>query len=241
MKRYRIDPVFLILIILMAISSLSQYSSVMDWIMHKTLVLPAILIGLSFHEFAHAEVANLLGDPTAKNMGRVTINPLAHFDPFGFLALLFLGFGWGIAVPYNPNNLKHRRSGEILIGVAGVAMNLLIAIVSGGIYVAMYKHGFYASLGGGMGNIVALMVFYIMDVNLVLMIFNLIPIPPLDGFGILESLFNFRSNNVIEFLRRNGFLIMMMLILLGAIDKILTPAVNGLVDLILNMFAKIMM
>ncbi len=243
MRHYRIqfDPVFLILVILMAISSIMQYSSVMDWVVHKALVLPAILIGLSFHEFAHAEMANILGDPTAKNMGRATINPKAHFDPFGFIALLFLGFGWGVAVPYNPNNLKNRRSGEILIGVAGVAMNFVIAIAAGIVYVAMYKHGYYAALESGLGNIVALMVFYIMDVNLVLMVFNLIPIPPLDGFGILDAIFSFRSNNVVEFLRRNGFLVMMVLILFNVIDMILTPAVNFLMKAILNALSGIML
>ena len=243
MRQYRIqfDPVFLILVILMAISSITHYSSVMDWVVHKALILPAILIGLSFHEFAHAEMANILGDPTAKNLGRATINPMAHFDPFGFVALLFLGFGWGIAVPYNPNNLKNRRSGEILIGVAGVAMNFIIAVIAAIIYVLMYKQGFYADLGSGLGNIVALMVYYIIDVNLVLMVFNLIPIPPLDGFGILDAIFTFKRSNVVEFLRHNGFLIMMVLILFNVIDMILTPAVNFLLSGILNTLAGIIL
>ena len=243
MRHYRIqfNPVFLLLVILMAVTSIMQYGSVSEWVVRKALILPGILIGLSFHEFAHAEMAYILGDPTAKNLGRATINPKAHFDPFGFIALLFLGFGWGVAVPYNPNNLKNRRSGEILIGIAGVAMNFVIAIIAGIIYVLMYKQGYYAALGSGLGNIVALMVFYIMDINLVLMVFNLIPIPPLDGFGILDSIFTFRPSPVVEFLRRNGFLIMMVLILFNIINLILTPAVNFLMSGILNILSGIIL
>ena len=97
-------------------------------ILTKLLMLPGIIIGLSFHEFAHAWMSDKLGDPTPRRQGRVTINPMAHIDPIGFLALLLVGFGWGKPVQIDPGYYKHRRRDEFLVGIAGVTMNLLLAI-----------------------------------------------------------------------------------------------------------------
>ena len=98
-------------------------------ILTKLLMLPGIIIGLSFHEFAHAWMSDKLGDPTPRRQGRVTINPMAHIDPIGFLALLLVGFGWGKPVQIDPGYYKHRRRDEFLVGIAGVTMNLLIAVI----------------------------------------------------------------------------------------------------------------
>ena len=107
----RNNPMALLLILFMAYQSMTngQYSDPMSWIMHKIIILPAIMIGLSFHEFAHAFAADRLGDDTPKAQGRVTINPAAHIDLFGLLALFFIGFGWGKPVQVNPRNFKHMR------------------------------------------------------------------------------------------------------------------------------------
>ena len=118
--RRRIDPVFLIFLVLMLFTSLRRYSSPAEWFIQTILIIPGVVIGLSFHEFAHGWVAWKLGDPTPKFQGRVTVNPKAHIDPIGFVALLFAGFGWGQPVEINPNNFKHRRRDELLVSLAGV-------------------------------------------------------------------------------------------------------------------------
>ena len=97
--------------------------------MTKILTLPGIILGLSLHEFAHAWMSDRLGDPTPKRQGRLTINPLAHIDWIGFIALLFVGFGWGKPVMIDPGYYKNRRLGEFLTGIAGVTMNLIIAVI----------------------------------------------------------------------------------------------------------------
>lgn len=235
--KYYLSPLMLILLAVMLVQSVQRYGSIMDWLMMTVITLPGIVIGVSFHEFAHAEAANLLGDPTAKNQGRVTINPAVHVDPIGFICLLFLGFGWGVPVPYNPYNFKNRRLGELVVSLAGVAMNFVIALIAGAVLAGLYKRGYSLNLSGGVGGIMALVVYFIMQINLVLMVFNLLPIPPLDGFGVLDALLNFRGNSrVVEFLRRNGFIVLMFLIIFNVVGLVLTPAVSGLMRFILGIF-----
>ena len=125
------DISMIIIVLILAGTSLRSgaFSDPMQWLMDKLLVLPAIIIGLSFHEYAHAKVAYKLGDPTPKMQGRVSINPMAHIDWIGFAALMFAGFGWGRPVEINPANFKHRRRDELLVSLAGVVMNLIIAVI----------------------------------------------------------------------------------------------------------------
>lgn len=154
-----------------------------DMILTKLLMLPGIIIGLSFHEFAHAWMSDKLGDPTPRRQGRVTINPMAHIDPIGFLALLLVGFGWGKPVQIDPSYYTKRRRDEFLVGIAGVTMNLLIAVIFSLPARAIVKAFNGAAASDFIYNIY-LMIFYIVSINIVLMIFNLIPCPPLDGWGI---------------------------------------------------------
>ena len=109
-----------------------------DMIITKLYMLPGIIIGLTLHEFSHAMVSYKLGDPTPKEQGRVTVNPLKHIDPIGFVALIMAGFGWGVPVQINPNYYKNRRLSEALVAVAGVTMNLIIAFVFALILKLMY-------------------------------------------------------------------------------------------------------
>ncbi|MFA6447789.1 MAG: site-2 protease family protein [Patescibacteria group bacterium] len=140
----------------------------------------AILVALTVHEFSHALAATLLGDQTAKRMGRLTLNPFAHIDIFGFLALVFVGFGWGKPVPYNPYNLKNRRWGSIIVGIAGPISNFIFLALS-----ALLLH-LTAPIFGGKYLIVFLA--YLFQFNVILMLFNLIPIPPLDGSKVVIAL-----------------------------------------------------
>ena len=230
--RRRIDPVFLIFLVLMLFTSLRRYSSPAEWFIQTILIIPGVVIGLSFHEFAHGWVAWKLGDPTPKFQGRVTVNPKAHIDPIGFVALLFAGFGWGQPVEINPNNFKHRRRDELLVSLAGVVMNLIVAVVFALIVKLLFMVTGVDFLTGDFGNILWTLLYYVIYINLVLMIFNLIPVPPLDGFSIISEIFNIKHTNLYYTIYNNGFFILMALILFDITDLILTPGVEFFMTLL---------
>ncbi|MBU2051929.1 site-2 protease family protein [Patescibacteria group bacterium] len=140
------------------------------------LFLPALMIAISVHEFAHALIADRLGDPTPSLQGRLTLNPLKHLDPIGTLMLLFFRFGWGKPVEFDPYNLRHPRRDTALISLAGPASNLLVA---GILSIIMKLAGIYW---------LSLVFFPIILISINLAIFNLLPIPPLDGAKILYGI-----------------------------------------------------
>lgn len=178
-------------------------------------VLPVMLLSLTLHEWGHAYAAHLCGDNTARNLGRMTLNPIRHIDPIGFLAILFVGFGWAKPVPVNPRNYRNYRQGEAIVSLAGVTMNLLLAIVFSAVYVPlcrMYLFGSYSWLQNGL---LLRIVEYGISLNIVLMLFNLLPLYPLDGYHIFELLFARRlPMNVFLFLRRYGQYILIAILIL---------------------------
>lgn len=188
--------------------------------------LPGILIGLTVHEWAHAMAADRLGDPTAKNMGRLTLNPLAHIDPFGFLCLLLVGFGWAKPVPVNSRNFKNFRRDDIIVSLAGICMNLIVALLA---TIAFYV-GLYA------GNLAGNQAFYsimlaIVTINLSLAVFNFLPVHPLDGSHVFESLLMRRMPRVMLFLRQYGYYILIGLLITGVISGVLGTVVSWLFGL----------
>jgi Zn-dependent protease len=204
----------------------------MAWLMNIVIMLPGIVIGLSFHEYAHALVAYKLGDDTPKLQGRVTINPLAHIDPIGFLAILLIRFGWGKPVEIYPGNFKNRRRDSILVSLAGVMMNLFIAIFFTlvlKLMVTVIDFNFFIT---GMGNSIFMMVYYIIFINLMLMVFNLLPVPPLDGFSILTEVFDLRKSEFYYWISNRGFLILMVLIVFNITGLVLTPAIGFFMELV---------
>lgn len=237
MKRF-LNPTFLVLILVMAGMSFlnGRSSNPLGWFMDTLLSLPAIIIGLSFHEFGHAIAAYKLGDMTPKFQGRVTLNPIAHIDPFGFLCLMIAGFGWGVPVQIDMRNFKNPRRDGLIVSIAGVVMNLAIAIVAAGILKLLFisASGFISYTY--MGGVVQQIIINIIIINLVLMIFNLLPIPPLDGFGIVTELFNLRSTELYYKIYDKGFLILMILIILNVTDMVLTPLVSFFYSGIMGMF-----
>jgi len=157
-----------------------------------TAVALALLISISVHEFSHAAAANQLGDSTARRLGRLTLNPKAHLDPIGTLMLLVVGFGWGRPVPVNASALRHGRRGMAAVSVAGPASNLILAFA-----VAMLFHAGLLDFGsidrGSLGRFepgawASFVGLYGVLLNLILAAFNLIPLAPLDGFGILRGI-----------------------------------------------------
>lgn len=225
---------FLILIVILALNSFRRgaFSDPIQWLMGEFMMLPGIIIGLAFHEFAHAKVAYKLGDPTPKMQGRVTINPLAHIDPVGLAALFFAGFGWGIPVQINPANFKNRRRDELMVSLAGVVMNLIVAVIFAIVAKLLYMTAGPVFLSGSLGSTLWMMIMYVIQINLVLMIFNLIPCPPLDGFSIISEIFNIKHTQAYWTLYRYGNWILIALIIFGITSRIISPCVTFLFSLL---------
>lgn len=192
------------------------------------LTIPGLLIAFSFHEYAHARAATALGDDTPRLAGRLTLDPMAHLDPIGILLLLLAGFGWAKPVPINPLRMRgNMRRSSMLVALAGPAMNLALAFL------------FYLALNIAIRvvpdlspNILDLL-YYAAGINVSLAVFNLIPIPPLDGSWVLRSLLPWQASRRFDDLQRMGPALLMVLVITGGISFILYPAVS-FVDIILQ-------
>lgn len=188
-----------------------------------------LIMSVVIHEVAHGVVADALGDPTAKLAGRLTLNPLKHLDPFGSVIVpalsYFLGgfiFGWAKPVPYNPYNLRPGRWSEALVALAGPASNLFLAVFFG----ILLRFGIHAGWSEGFAHITALVVF----VNLLLMVFNLVPIPPLDGSKLLFAFFPNQTFKLRGFFERYGLILVLFFIFF--VWQFVSPVVYFLFHLI---------
>jgi Zn-dependent protease len=194
-----------------------------------------LLVGFPVHEFAHAFVAYRLGDGTAKLFGRLSLNPAVHFDPLGGLMLVVsvlttgFAFGWAKPTPVNPSNLRDRRNGELLVSLAGPASNLIMATIMAVIVRVLVATGVITDFP----TLVLQVLYYFVFFNIALAIFNLIPIPPLDGSAILFRFLDPRSAwQARALLTQYGFIILIVIILFGG--RILGPIVNGITDFLLG-------
>lgn len=200
----------------------------------------ALLFSLSFHEFSHAYMADRLGDPTARYMGRLTLNPLAHLDPTGTLFMLIalmagIGIGWAKPVPFNPNNLRgNYRTGIGLVAVAGPASNLLLAVTSA----IIAKLLIFAHIPSG----VTLLFVYLVVVNVSLMLFNLIPLPPLDGAKVLIGLLGrfrgrwaYELGNQVMDLERYGMMPLFVLLIVNSFVPVLSLPLGFISNLIIRL------
>jgi Zn-dependent protease len=168
------------------------------------LLIPVLLFSLVFHEFSHAWVANKLGDPTARYAGRLTLNPMAHLDPIGGLMILFVGFGWAKPVPVDIRYLSNPRVDMMKIAFAGPASNLLLAFIGGTILRLGFVHG-----------TMAMMIMFFTQINIMLAVFNMIPIAPLDGSQIFSGLLIRTNPELVRNLQIYGPQILMGAILIG--------------------------
>lgn len=170
----------------------------------------AVVIVLTLHEFAHSYVAVKCGDPTPKWNGRLTLNPLRHFDLVGLLCFAFVGFGWAKPVPINPNNFKKYRLGMALTASAGVVMNYLTAFLVFPVYLAVV-HYLYPILPSYSNTFLSGIFYLIFAYSLSFCVFNLLPFYPLDGFRVMDAL-NKRRGKIYRFLRQYGYYILLFLI-----------------------------
>jgi Zn-dependent protease len=183
------------------------------------ITLAAVLVAATFHEFAHAFVADRLGDPTPRALGRLSLNPLVHLDLLGTLFFVVFGFGWARPVPVNPRHFADPRRGMLQVALAGPLANITLAFVVG----ALLK---VPDLPGG--PLAAEVLSALIWINVILALFNLIPIPPLDGSRILESLLVGRQALTYSRLQPYGTLLLLVLLYTGVVGRIMLPAARWL-------------
>jgi len=248
--------VIYIILAIFVISNLSMYIASPDRLLNLVLTLPAVLIAITFHEYAHAFAADKLGDDTPRRQGRLTLNPIAHLDPMGSILLVFAGFGWGKPVEINPRNFDRKRSmsaSEAIVSFAGPLMNFILAIIftiitgvtllTTNSYLSITQYGISILASSQMLAIIIQVLMICVSVNLGLGIFNLIPLPPLDGSKILR---NFLPYNAKEWMDRNWqilYIIFVVIWITPIASMIISPLISGayeaIIRLIIGSFGRI--
>ena len=191
-----------------------------DWLIGKALLIPPFLFAITIHEYAHGWMALRKGDPTARDAGRLTLNPLPHLDFFGTLMLFFVGFGWAKPVPVNPYNLRDPIKDNLWISLAGPGANLVSAFCFGMI-IRIIRLGLLPfDTGTLIFQIIYAMIEFAMVINIILMVFNLLPIPPLDGSHILRGLLSQESLGWYYNIERYGPMILIGIIMFGFVTGI---------------------
>ena len=218
-----------IIIAVMVGMILLQYATNPGQLIGLLLSAPGVLIAITFHEFAHGYAAYKLGDNTAKNEGRLSLNPLDHLDPIGTLMLLVAGFGWGKPVHVNPRNYTRKMSmekGEAIVSLAGPLMNFILALIFTLIYCAIYKFAGVSFILSDIGKIIILLITSTISINIGLGVFNLIPLPPLDGSKIIMPFLPYKAK---EFFANNEqifYIVFVLIWITGIAGTIITPAIN---------------
>jgi len=205
------------------------------------LAAPAILIALTFHEFAHAYVAFRLGDPTAKNMGRLTLNPLAHLDPMGTIMIFLIHFGWAKPVPVDTRYLGNPKRDMMWISAAGPLMNMALALLSGILIRIFAGTGITSAYAGGSAGIFFQMLYYSLYINLALAFFNLLPIPPLDGSKILSGVLPNRYAHTLYMIESKGPMVLFGIIMFGWVTgfHVLGVVIGPFINFFSGVFAGI--
>lgn len=208
-----------------------------EWLQETLYYLPALLIALSVHEAAHAYTAYKLGDKSQKAMGRLSLSPLAHIDPIGFIFMLVFKFGWGKPVVMDDRNFKNRRKGVMLVALAGPMSNILLAFVFTIILKLLDVFGVLAlMIDSNIGSILYIMLIYMIEFNVVFGVFNLIPLPPFDGAKVLTYFLPLKGKRFMDWLEQYSVWVLVILMVTDLYQIIIMPAysfINWLIMLVL--------
>ena len=232
-----------IVIAILVVISLTSLMTDPNSLFSILLGIPGVLIAITFHEFAHGIVAYKLGDNTAKMEGRLSLNPFAHLDPIGTLMLVFVGIGWGKPVHVNPSNYTRKISmekGEAIVSAAGPLMNILLAFVFGIIYCVILKFAGIGFMNSTVGYVVMLMIQSTIVTNIGLGVFNLIPLPPLDGSKIIMPFLPYKAKQWFINNEQIFYLIFIVLWISGLAGRIITPAITWLANGIMSICSLIL-
>ena len=229
---------FYVIMVMMMIFGFRDHLNSTGDILNLLFTIPGLLVAITFHEFAHAYAADKLGDDTPRSQGRLTLNPLAHMDPIGTVMLLFAGFGWGKPVEVNPRNYDRRMSmdkADAVVSIAGPLMNFFLAMVFTLIYCAMYKFASSNMMESTVYQVLMNIIAFTISINVGLGVFNLIPLPPLDGSKVIKPLLSF---NIRTWFENNEQMIQIVFVLLwvfGILSIIITPAISVVTNGLLNL------
>lgn len=232
------NPWTLAIILILIIENLQYYAQTPGGILNLIISIPGLLVAITFHEYAHAFVADKLGDDTPRREGRLTLNPLAHIDPTGMFLMLFAGFGWGKPVNINPyrfNRTISMKKGTALVALAGPCMNFILSIVFAIIYGILLRIVLINNITSNVMEGVLLMVEECLFMNVGLGVFNLIPLPPLDGSKILVALLPKKAENWY----RNHEQILYIIFIIIWITPLASTIISPLIGVINNSLAKL--
>ncbi|MDR3089385.1 MAG: site-2 protease family protein [Desulfobulbaceae bacterium] len=206
------------------------------WLSQLILLAPPLLLALTFHEFAHGYIAWRLGDPTAARLGRLSMNPLRHLDPLGTLAFFLIKFGWAKPVPVDASHFRDPKRGMLWVALAGPLSNFLLAVASA-MAVKLLAPLAVQIAGNSMANAVTLPLLIMLVnsvwINLLLCIFNLIPVPPLDGGRILAGFLPDRLSYSLQRYEQFGIVLILVLSLTGVLGGVIGPVVRAANNLLL--------
>lgn len=219
-----------IILVMLVVMSLSSYITNTDKLLGLLLTLPAVLIAITFHEFAHAFAADKLGDDTPRRQGRLTLNPLAHLDPIGSIMLVFAGFGWGKPVEINPRNFTRNvtmSKGEAIVSIAGPIMNFILSIVFTLMYYTIVKINPLFGMST-IGSVILALIQVTITINIGLGVFNLIPLPPLDGSKVLRNCLPYSGKEWMDRYSQIFYYIFVALWITGLAGIIISPIISGI-------------
>lgn len=197
----------------------------LETINHYIIVIIVLLPTIVLHELAHGYVAYWMGDDTAKNMGRLSFNPIDHIDPIGAISLILFKFGWAKPVPINSYKFRNRHLGMFLVSIAGVVMNLLIGLFFSIIYVK------FSTSNQILSEIFSLFIVY----NVYFAVFNLIPVPPLDGSKVVTAFFPGKFLDFMAKYEKYTYIILLLLIFSGVLSKVLTPITSFIINFFIGL------
>lgn len=238
------NPWMMLFLVALIVENISVYITEPAKLLILLLSIPGILIAITFHEFAHAFVADKLGDDTPRRQGRLSLNPLAHLDIYGTFLMIVAGFGWGKPVQINPNNFRRTitiKKGEALVSIAGPAMNLILAIVFSIIYGLIIKFGGLTFILSSTGSIISEIIQYIIAMNVGLCVFNLLPLPPLDGSKILLAFLPTKAQTWFEEHEKMLYIIFIVIWLTPISSLLIGPGINAINSALLKLIQTIVL